>query len=408
MKRKKRGYALILMMGICSVWMLTVMAMAQSAQASLQTAYRTHQSLQALYAAESGVAAAMVALKTNENYAGDQAILGEQGYLTKVYASPGPAPNGAAIPDDCVYVFSKGTSGSSTREVGALVHLGATRYPLQGAYVMENMKQLVAAGVDSYSSAVGPYNLFTNRRTNGDIVTNSVKPGSVQLALLSQIQGTVKLGPKGQVGPTDALTATTNMNDVVWKGLTTFIKAEMAQTTRLRMPRVIVPDLGASKGDVIRVLAGTTTIDPGNYGKLTTAVLSSVRLNPGTYVFDSIDVLAGGIVANGPVKIYVRNSASIAVGGVANQTLIPANMIINLADGVTANVAGGSQAAMVVYGPKAQVNVVALSDIYGSIVGQNVNVVAACGVHFDEDLKNLEFDPSGGQNGPYTMVWQRF
>lgn len=408
MKRKKRGYALLLMMGICSVWMLTVMAMAQTAQASLQTAFRTHQSLQALYIAESGVAAAVVALKQNEAFPGGQATLGDQSYVTKVYASPGPAPNGAVIPDDCVYVLAKGTSGASVRDVGVLVHLGATKYPLQGAYVMENMKQFVAAGVDSYSSSKGPYNIFTNAAKNGDIVTNSVKPGSVQLALLSQIQGTVKLGPKGQLGPTDALTATSNLNDTVWKGLTTYIRSEVVQASRIRIPRVVVPDLGASKGDVIRVLAGSTTIDPGNYGKLSTVLLSSVRLNPGTYVFDSIDVLAGGIVANGPVKIYVRNSANIAVGGLANQTLIPANMILNLADGATASVAGGSQAAMVVYGPKAQVTVAAVSDIYGSIVAQNVNVVAACGVHFDEDLKNLEFDPSNGQNGPYALVWQRF
>lgn len=396
------------MMGICSIWMLTVMAMAQTAQASLHSAFRTHQSLQAQYVAESGVTAAAVALKLDENYQGGQATLGDQSYTTKVYAAPGPAPNGAAIPEDCVYVLAKGTSGASTREVGALIHLGANRYPLQGAYVMENLKQLIATNVDSYSSSKGHYNIFTNSAKNGDIVTNSVKPGSIQLALLSQIQGTVKLGPKGQIGPTNALTATTNMTDVVWKGLTTYIRDEVAQTTRLRLPPVVVPDLGTSKGDVLRLLAGSTTIDPGNYGRLSTVVLSSVRLNPGTYVFDSIDVLAGGIVANGPVKIYVRNSCNIAVGGVANQTLVPANMQINLADGATANVAGGSQAAMVVYGPKADVNVVGLSDIYGSVIGKNVNVLAACSVHFDEDLKNYQYDPSNGHSGPFPLVWQRF
>ena len=395
------------MMGICAVWMLTVMAMAQTAQASLQTAFRTHQSLQALYVAESGVAAAVVALRQDDTYRGGQSTLGDQSYLTTVYASPGPAPNGATIPSDCVYVLAKGTCGASTREVGALINLGGTRYPLQGAYVMQNLKQLVASNVDSYSSGAGPYSLLT-ARSNGDIVTNSIAPGSIQLALLSQVSGTVKLGINGQVGPTDALTATTNMNDVVWKGLTTYIKAEQAQTTRLRLPKVVVPDLGASKGDVIRILAGTTSIDPGSYGRLSTAVLSSVRLNPGTYVFDSIDVLAGGIVANGPVKIYVRNSANIAVGGVANQTLIPANMAINLADGATANVAGGSQAAMVVYGPKADVNLVGLADIYGSVIGKSVNVLAACRVHFDEDLKNLPYDPSNGKSAAAALVWQRF
>lgn len=395
------------MMGICSIWMLTVFAMAQTAQASLHAAFRTHQSLQAQYVAESGVTATVLALKLNENYAGGQATLGDESYVTKVYASPGPAPNGAAIPEDCVYVLAKGTSGATTREVGALLSLGANRYPLQGAYVMENLNQLVASGVDSYSSSQGVYNPFT-ARNHGDIVTNSIKPGSIRLALLSAIHGTVRLGPKGQVGPTDALTATTNLNDVVWKGLTTYIQAQEAQANRLRLPKVTVPDLGTSKGDVVRILPGVTTLDPGNYGKLSTLVLAQVRLNPGTYVFDSVDVLAGGIVANGPVKIYVRTSASIAVGGVANQTLKPGNMQIHLADGATASVAGGSQAAMVVYGPKADIHVVGLSDIYGCIIGKNVNVLAACRVHFDEDLKTLEFDPSGGQSGPIALVWQRF
>jgi hypothetical protein len=404
--RKRRGYALLLILGIITIWGFTIFAMAATAQASLTAATRTAESLQAMYAAESGISAAVLALRASNGFPGESKSTGAQSYKTLVFQAPGPAPNGAAIPTGCVYVLSSGASGSSLRMVGALIRLGAVDKPLQGGYVVDKLSMTAASWVDSYSSSQGFYSLFT-ARGKGDVVTNSVNPGAIQLLLASHIAGTAYLGPSAQLGPATAYTNTLNTSAVTWVDPTSSVTAQQGQATPLQVPQVVVPTLGSSKGDISRTLPGATTLDPGTYGAVS-ATLGQIKLNPGTYVFDSLDVLAGSVVTNGPVQIFIRKRAQVGVGGLANQTLKPANMILALADGATANIAGGTQAAAVVYGPKADINIVGGNDIYGAVVGRNVSVVGASRLHFDEDLKSLIYDPSGGTSKESVLVTQRF
>ncbi|ODT62832.1 hypothetical protein ABS71_15160 [bacterium SCN 62-11] len=395
-------------MGVVTIWSITVVAMAATAQASLGAACRTNESIQAMYIAETGVATADLALRDDHSYAGESKKIGDVSYVSKVYQAPGPAPNGAVIPANCVYVLSSGTSGGSVRTVGALLRLGAAAKPIQGGYVVDKLSLTAASWIDSYSSTEGLYSLRT-AHDNGDVVTNSVNPGSIQLLLASRIAGTAFVGPKGQLsGPTANFTSTLNTPDVAWMDPTSTIDAQQSQVTPLQVPAVVVPDLGGSRGDISRVLPGVTTLDPGTYGSVSTAALGQVRLNPGTYVFDSLNVLAGSIVTNGPVKIYIKTRAQVGVGGLANTTLKPSNMILILADGANSTVAGGSQAAAVIYGPKADINIVGGNDIYGAVIGKTVSVLAGSRLHFDEDLKTLKFDPSNGASKGGVLVMQRF
>lgn len=406
--RKRRGYALLLVLGIVTVWSIAVVAMAATAQASLGAACRTNESIQAMYVAETGVTTAELALRDDHGYGGESKTVGAVSYASKVYQAPGPAPNGAMIPANCAYVLSTGVSGNSKRTVGALVRLGAAAKPIQGGYVVDKLSLTAASWIDSYSSSEGLYSLRT-ARDNGDVVTNSVSPGSIQLLLASRIAGTAFIGPKGQLsGPTSTFSSTLNTPDVAWMDPTSSIVSQQEQVTPLQVPAVVVPDVGASRGDVARLLPGATTLDPGNYGSVSTAALGQIRLNPGTYVFDSLNVLAGSIVTNGPVKIYIKTRAQVGVGGLANTTLKPANMIMILADGANSTIAGGSQAAAVVYGPKADISIVGGNDIYGAVIGKSVSVLAGSRLHFDEDLKALKFDPSGGTSKGGVLVMQRF
>jgi hypothetical protein len=123
-----------------------------------------------------------------------------------------------------------------------------------------------------------------------------------------------------------------------------------------------------------------------------------VTLTGQTYFFHTISLTNGGAlrVANGPVKIYVTDRASLSGGFVINETGQPINMQIylhpyalpvgSLHTSNSVSITGHAKCACVVYAPTSAVTVAGNSSVCGSLVGRTVSVTGGSKIHWDVAL----------------------
>lgn len=397
---------------------IVIIGLARAGDAALNAARNEIRSARAQYAAESGVADALVKLESDPSAtsgSGSLPVITKgvpvESYSYTIYKSgaalPAPA-KGAVIPTNCVFILSTGTFQGISRKVGVTVKLVEDgQGVLSGAYYAASLEMSGNSSTDSYDSSKGHYAAGSALK-NGDITTNSTAKGSIQMSGNATVKGTVHVGVGGTVGPASGKN-TSGSAYTVWMSGNASSLAEDALEKPVTLPAVTIPSLGASKGNISAKKSGAS-IAPGNYGKVTASGGGTLSLSAGTYVMDSLKLSGNAkLVTTGAVKIYIQSSLDLTGGSTVNSSLKPANLVFMLADGSSAKVSGGSDAAMVVYGPKASITVSGNADIFGAIVGNEVTATGGATIHFDEALKSFSLDGSSGSSGSRTILsWQRF
>jgi hypothetical protein len=150
---------------------------------------------------------------------------------------------------------------------------------------------------------------------------------------------------------------------------------------------------------------GTATQGSGAYNPTTYALTASghdvVQLAGGTYFFTDV-VLSGQaqLVVNGPSTIYVTGDFDVSGGGFVNGTGLPSDLHVYAhpypivpGHNPTAShvkIRGGSNAAMSLYAPGAELSVAGNDDLYGSFVANTITVSGNSRFHYDKALRDVE------------------
>ena len=130
------------------------------------------------------------------------------------------------------------------------------------------------------------------------------------------------------------------------------------------------------------------TSDPTKQGQLTVNANSSI--DPGTYCFSTV-TLSGGksLTVTGQTVINTTGKTDMSGGSISNTTCLPSNMVINSSVGGDnmVTVSGGTGAYMVLNAPRAGVVVSGgNSNLWGSIIGNNLTVTGGAHLHYDQAL----------------------
>jgi Tfp pilus assembly protein PilX len=138
-----------------------------------------------------------------------------------------------------------------------------------------------------------------------------------------------------------------------------------------------------------------------------------VVLNPGTYHINSLSVAGGGniSVAGGQalVKIAGQGTTSpltLTGNSMSNPSYNPANLQITYGGTGTLQVTGNSDAAAIVYAPKANVTLAGNSDFYGSIIAGGLNVTGSATIYYDTNLANTAV--TAGNPVMSSFTWRSF
>lgn len=94
--------------------------------------------------------------------------------------------------------------------------------------------------------------------------------------------------------------------------------------------------------------------------------------------------------STGPVNVYFDGDVKLAGQGVTNETNIPANLIMygTNSNSQTVNITGANDFHGAIYAPTATLNLSGQGGLFGSFIGDEVNITGQGGVHFDTDLAN--------------------
>lgn len=125
-----------------------------------------------------------------------------------------------------------------------------------------------------------------------------------------------------------------------------------------------------------------------------------VTLAGGTYFFSSIRLSGqASLVIQGPTVIYITGDLDVSGGGFVNSSSNPNDLIVYahpypLPPGHTptashVKIRGGSQAAMAVYAPGANISVHGNDDVFGSFVGATITIAGNAKFHYDTALGEI-------------------
>lgn len=405
---------LILTLGLFAVLWFVVLGFANASVSSLNQSREQVSGEQAYWAAEAGLRLALQALAKDASYSPkDQwvsmAHLTGTKYRIQVYpAKTSPVK----IPSDCIYVRVTGKDPSGTeRKMAAVVKPATSKKSLLSFSVFASSLSLQGGcRIDSFDSTVGPL----IRGSLANVATNSIVAGAISLAGGSWIQGTIQVGVGGKTGAASPSTPTKNTANVVWKDWSCWSLAESAMTSALSFPAVAAPAAGSTD---VKVDWKGLSLTPGSYRDLSASGGGEVRLGGGTYVLRSLKLTGGAKLsftgtANNPAIVYITKDLDLTGGTLYNTSAQPKNMTFMLAKDVAAKMTGGAQAFAVVYGPEADFTLQGGTDLYGAIVGRNVELKGGASIHYDTDLaKNppagLTSSSSSGGGGTTVLSQQR-
>ena len=286
-----------------------------------------------------------------------------------------------------------------------------------------------SAIVDSYNSAIAPYN-FSFPGSNAAVWTNLASSNSVSVYGDSVFRGSVTVAPGSNLG-----NAVNVQNGATGPSAT-------SAASEIRTAGTIIPPNPANtltnRGSFVRT-GGTTPVSAGGLysqitlntsGSTTTMNVNSsgvihctgnMTLGSGTVlgVQDGCNVILqvdGSITVNGTVRLYgsgtltvianssitVKNSGTInAPSGTAGT---PASCIIEgTANCTQVNVQNSATVSAAIYTPSADVQ---LSDsgstprIFGAVVARSLTITNQGHFHYDEALKSLQVHNAYGGTAP--------
>lgn len=308
-------------------------------------------------------------------------------------------------------ITSKGTASSAMMDIPVSRTVVIEADPVTPfEWAMLAKGQITFSGtnptVDSWNSADdGPYDVTTNRRSNGTIGSNGV----LIEAAGSELYGSIMTGPGGVVETAPGFnqysdTTTRNGTNTITDGL-----------------EVYIPDVSAPwvYGD------GTHTVLDGDGDDLTIPVTGTMEYEVGDinqdveitgsgtvvlYIDDATQV--GGdtfTITPSPVgsdlKVIIFAKGNVALGGNSGVNPPPGSpqdlMIYGLPTCTSIDIGGTTESGASIYAPSAAVNINGTADFYGSVVGNTITINGSVNFHYDESM-----DTAGEILGFSLVSWR--
>ncbi len=273
----------------------------------------------------------------------------------------------------------------------------------------------IASTVDSYDSALGPYNAATNRTDRATIATNSAAAAAIELTGASSIYGYVATGgsdPTAALGRIYGATSpsvpaapapyldparvrkdfNTNLPDVAAPSGTAYsLGAYTASFTTKDLPRV--GDVAGSNGrylytaSSLGIAAGTLNIkgpvDLIVTGNTSVTLLGKIEVGPVGSTSPSFNLYTPGNVTFALLTPGIVNST-----GAADKATIWGTALSTSTQ--TVNLLGAASLTGTIYAPNGIVNLAIAADVYGAIIAKEVNLSVAGRFHWDSQLATVE------------------
>ncbi|MEI8350178.1 MAG: hypothetical protein WCI77_08500 [Candidatus Omnitrophota bacterium] len=351
------------------------------------------QSQQAFYLAESGIQKGLLALSKSDwtGWSGTdpktiQATLSGYGDYDVSMASPtGTTPEITAIG----YIPSR----TATQQAKRVVYVKVTKSSLFGNYASfsggSGGGSSIGAGLtgnsatDSYDSSIGRYNVDGNIGLHGDVGTNA----DITVGGTATIGGNATTGPSGTFNNAAA------------------VSGSIAHDANVTLPPVVVPTslTGLAGEGTISSTATPITGDhkytaftPKNKDTITITGPANIYITGST----SMDVKSGGAIvvssaSTGPVVVYFAGNLDIK-GDINNLTYLPSNFQMYGSNGTSQSIAITSQSDMyaAVYAPNGALTFHGQGGLFGSFIGDTMNMWGGSAIHHDDALSSLASLPS--------------
>ena len=369
--KRQRGSVLILMAFVLTLATAWTSSGLERSSTEHRAAQADNRSYRAFHLAEAGLEQTIRNLRT---------IDGQD----DIYA--GILPTGTYIVDQPLTVLDvllyeariHGTAGNVQRTIDAVLQvtpLSLFRFAMFGD---EGVTIGGEARVDSYDSRNGPYDPVANADSRGDVGTNSTAMGGIDLNGNSFfIDGQLSVGP----GVASPETLVDGFNDAL-------ISAEPPVVSRpeFPLPGVRIPD-GMACTDL--TLSGSVV---------------QTLPSPGVYCFAHLHVRGGAtLTSNGPVTVYLTESLNFegeSTIGVVND---PTKFLFLIAPGshvtMSGEIEGEANFYGAMYGPDATIAIAGDAVIYGSVVGNEVQMSGDSRLHYDEALADINTLSNEGRVG---------
>jgi hypothetical protein len=241
------------------------------------------------------------------------------------------------------------------------------------------------AYTDSYDSSIGLYNVGGNIGLDGDVGTNA----DIRTVGGAIIGGDAITGPLGTYDNDPAVTGSISHDGSV------------------TLPPVVVPSALTSLSSSGNI-KGTASIASGNYKYDYFSLGSSEKITitgpANIYITGSNSIKLTGsaeiivsAASTGPVVIYVDGDVNAAGQGITNSTFLPSNFQLYGSKSTPTQdikLSGGSQFFGAVYAPNGALNISGIADLYGSFIGDTMNMTGGGALHHDGALSTMSSLPS--------------
>lgn len=406
MIRNQKGFILIASYLVITVLVILGAAFVSRSLSEMRIAERAKDSVQAFYLAEAGVDQAVWELNSaggtwsGWNTSGNPYTSGTRTLITGDFSVSVTDPTGNNPVIQAIgYAGGISAPNVSTRTVRAKLQRGSSPLFTHALFSENEIELFGSATVDSYNSASGPYGPL-NRRSNGDIGTNGTTTAAIDLTGSVIINGDVSTGTGGTVKKTGSIIVNgneTHDNNVNLSSVTV-----SSDLTGL-----------ASSGDLELSGSSSRTLSAGDYkfseidlsGSSTLTLEGPIRI----YITGEDSIKSTGssrITSTGQIEIYVDGDVNISGSGILNQSGTPSNFILyGTPTSDEIKWSGSSSLYGAVYAPQAEIDISGSAVIYGSMVGETVELFGSAVFHYDEALQNT--GPSSETGSSYVLLnWQ--
>ena len=264
-------------------------------------------------------------------------------------------------------VTSRGTVNGQHRDVEATIRLTPQSVFQFALFGDQTVTVGGNANTDSYDSSTGPYDA-SNHFHDGDVGTNSMATGGVNISGSIFVDGQVAVGPN----VADPTSVVTGYNP-------SFITGDpkvVSMGAQFPMPDVTVP-------------TGLACLDHTVTGS------TMETLPPGTYCYHDLTIQGhAALTTTGSVKIYLTGKLRAQGDSTVGVVDHPSKMVFLMATDSEATLDEGTVTGTnafygALYGPKATITVTGDADVFGAIIAKQVNLQGSARIHYDESLTQL-------------------
>jgi flagellar hook assembly protein FlgD/Tol biopolymer transport system component/fibronectin type 3 domain-containing protein len=293
--------------------------------------------------------------------------------------------NNMVIGENTISALATDTAGNAATVSAKIVH--STTVPDNTFnFVLFADKSIILSGdiyTDSYSGY--PANLIRGQFKKGNIGTNSMNVCSITMNGGAQVFGKALVGYGGNPATGTCISG----------GSSVYNSDVDALSTIKNMTPKTDPGGGTVMGALKASAGALKTLTSGNYRYSSIELGGRVKLTLNGQITIHVDgnlSITGGasiVIAPGSAVTIYQNGQNLNINGgsLINNTMDPKKLIIyGTSNMQSAYISGVVGLYAVVFAPTADIRITGSQNIYGSIIGNTVNVSGGSSVHYDESL----------------------